>query len=323
MQGIILAAGRGKRLRPITLRRSKAMAPVLGEPIVERVMEDLVAQGVDDFVVVASPDDREIARHFGEKSELQARVQIVHQQERLGMAHALQCAAPQIHGDFVLSACDNLVAPEQIGRLMAAWHRSPRPNALLTLMPVKPEQVSKGAVVDMEGPWVTRIVEKPKPEEAISNIYSLPLYCFSPLVLDYLSEVRRSPRGEYELQDAIQMLIEREGQVSGVIIPERLTLTQPQDLLTINRHYLEKMAPPIHFTPRTIGQHTHLIPPLHVEGDTVIGRNCTIGPHVYVEQGCRIGRGVTLANAVVLHGTVVPDGATIQDEVVGPENGDA
>jgi NDP-sugar pyrophosphorylase family protein len=178
--------------------------------------------------------------------------------------------------------------------------------------------VSKGAVVDMEGRWVTRIVEKPRPEEAISNIYSLPLYCFTPRILDYASRVPRSPRGEYELQDAIQMLIEAEGRVSGVIIPGRLTLTKPQDLLTINRHYLESMAPPIHFAPKSLGQHTHLIPPLHVEGDTVIDRNCTIGPNVYVEQGCRIGRGVTLSNAVVLGGTVVPDGATIQDQVVGP-----
>jgi NDP-sugar pyrophosphorylase family protein len=117
------------------------------------------------------------------------------------------------------------------------------------------------------------------------------------------------------------MLIEREGHVSGVIIPGRLTLTQPQDLLTINHHYLEEMAPPIHFAPKTLGQHTHLIPPLHIEGDTAIGRNCTIGPHVYVEQGCRIGRGVTLTNTVVLGGTTVPDGATIENEVLGPENG--
>ncbi|MGD9048998.1 MAG: sugar phosphate nucleotidyltransferase [Anaerolineae bacterium] len=318
MQGVILAAGWGKRLRPITLRRSKAMAPVLGKPIVERVMEGLVAQGVDDFVVVASPDDRKLAHHFEQASELQARVRIVHQRKRLGMAHALNCAAPLIGGNFVLSACDNLVATDQIERLMAAWQQSPRPSALLTLMPVEPEQVSKGAVVDMEGRWITRIVEKPRPEEAISNIYSLPLYCFTPRILDYLSQVPRSPRGEYELQDAIQMLIEGEGRVSGVIIPGRLTLTEPQDLLTINQHYLENSMPPIHFAPRALGQHTHLIPPLHVNGDTVIGRNCTIGPNAYVEEGCRIGRGVTLRNAVVLGGTEVPDGATIRDRVVGP-----
>ena len=88
MQGIILAAGRGKRLRPITLERSKAMAPVLGKPIIERVMEGLVTQGVDEFVVVAGPDDQKLVHHFEQVSELQARVQIVHQRERLGMAHA-------------------------------------------------------------------------------------------------------------------------------------------------------------------------------------------------------------------------------------------
>lgn len=315
MQGIILAAGWGQRLRPITLNRSKAMAPVLGKPIVERVMEDLVASGVDEFVVVASPDDEEIVRYFREESELGATVHFAYQPERLGMANALQCATPHIHGDFVLSACDNLVPAHEVDRLLATWQRTPRPNAVLTLMPVTPEQVSRGAVVDMNGPWVTRIIEKPKPEEAISNIYSLPLYCFSSRILDYLPQVPRSPRGEYELQDAIQMLIEQEGRVSGVIVPSRLTLTEPQDLLTINRHYLEHMTPPIHFAPKTLGLNTHLIPPLRIDNDTVIGRNCTIGPHVYVESGCQIGDGVTIRNTVLLRESLVPDGAVLADQV--------
>jgi NDP-sugar pyrophosphorylase family protein len=315
MQGIILAAGWGQRLRPITLNRSKAMAPVVGKPIVERVMEDLVANGVDDFIVVASPDDHEIARYFREESELGASVRFAYQPERLGMANALQCAASLLHGDFVLSACDNLVPANQVGRLLATWQRTPRPNAVLTLMPVTPEQVSRGAVVDMNGPWVTRIIEKPRPEEAISNVYSLPLYCFSSRILDYLPHVPRSPRGEYELQDAIQMLIEQEGRVSGVIVPSRLTLTEPQDLLVINRHYLEHMTPPIHFAPKTLGLNTHLIPPLRIDNDTVIGRNCTIGPHVYVECGCRIGDGVTIRNTVLLRESIVPDGAILEDQV--------
>ncbi|HSR32337.1 MAG TPA: NDP-sugar synthase [Anaerolineae bacterium] len=315
MQGIILAAGWGQRLQPITLTRSKAMAPILGKPIVERVMEDLVANGIEEFVVVASPEDSEIAPYFQRESKLPADVRFVYQEKRLGTAHALQCAAPLIRGDFVLSACDNLVSSEQVARLLAASKGSNQPNAVLTLMPVEPEQVSKGAVVDMEGPWVTRIVEKPTPEEALSNIYSLPIYSFSPIILDYLPQVPRSPRGEHEVQDAIQMLIEREGRVSGVIIPSRLNLTNPEDLLTINRYYLENVAPPIHFEPRTLGLNTHLIPPLHVDSDTVIGRNCTIGPMVYVERGCQIGDGVKIQNAVILRNSIVPDGAIVEDQV--------
>ena len=89
MQGVTLAAGKGSRLQPITLTRSKAMVPILGKPVVERVMEDLAANGVDDFILVVSPDDRYITRYFRRESELNADVRFVYQPERLGMANAL------------------------------------------------------------------------------------------------------------------------------------------------------------------------------------------------------------------------------------------
>ncbi len=316
MQGVILAAGRGERLRPITLTRSKAMAPVVGKPIAERVMETLVANGVDDIVLVISPDDEEIIHHFDHESEIQATIRFAPQAERLGMAHALQCAAPLIKGDFILSACDNLVSEDHVGRILAAYHDASRPNAVLTLMLVEPAQVTKGGIVAIDGPWVTRIVEKPTPEEAPSNIYSLPLYCFSSRILDYLADVRPSPRGEYELQDAIQMLIDRDGRVRGVTISSRLALTNPEDLLAINQHYLAiggELAP---FAPRSVGRYTKLIPPLCIEPGTAIGAHCTIGPNVYVERDCQIGDWVTAQDAVILRGSTVPDRATLEKQVV-------
>jgi dTDP-glucose pyrophosphorylase len=77
------------------------------------------------------------------------------------------------------------------------------------------ERVGETGVVEMDGPWIKRIVEKPLPGQAPSGISSLPLYCFSPRILDYVPDVRLSTRGEYELQDAIQMLIDRAGRVGG------------------------------------------------------------------------------------------------------------
>lgn len=316
MQGVILAAGRGKRLRPITLTRSKAMAPVLGKPIVERVMETLIANGVDDFVVVISPDDSEIVRYFEQESEIQATIRFARQPERLGMANAVQCAAPLIESDFILSACDNLVSEAHLGRILGAWEDASRPNAVLTLMLVQPEQVTRGGVVAIDGPWVTRIVEKPTPAEAPSNIYSLPLYCFSSRILDYLAEVLPSPRGEYELQDAIQMLINRDGRVRGVTISHRLTLTRPQDLLTINQHYLAHSGDHAPFAPRAVGRYTKLIPPLCIEPGTAIGAHCSIGPNVYVERDCQIGDWAILEDVVILRGSTVPEGVTLQGQVI-------
>jgi NDP-sugar pyrophosphorylase family protein len=316
MQGVILAAGKGSRLQPITLKRSKAMVPILGKPIVERVMEDLAANGVDDFILVVSPDDRYITRYFRRESEIEADVRFVYQPQRLGMANALLCAAPLITDDFILSACDNLISAEHVGRMIRAWRTPPHPNAVLTLISVGPEWFGRTAFVEMDGPWVTRIVEKPSPEEAPSNISSLPLYGFSPHILEYLPQVPLSPRGEYELQDAIQMLIERDGRVCGVTVEQRLTLTSPADLLALNRHYLTNGDNRPQLAPYTVGPNTQLITPLRIESGTVIGENCVIGPNVYIERDCHIGDGVTIRNAVLLRESIVPDGATIEDWVV-------
>jgi len=316
MLGVFLAAGKGSRLQHITLRRSKAMLPILGKPMVERVMLDMVANGIQDIVLVVSPDDRYITHYFRRESEIKAEVRFVYQPQRLGMANALQCAAPLITDDFILSACDNLVSAEHVGRMIDAWQWPSKPNGILTLMQVEPERLGQTGIVEMDGPWIKRIVEKPKPEEAPSNISSLPLYCFSPRILEYLAQIQPSPRGEYELQDAIQMLIERDGRVGGVMCKRRLTLTNAADLLALNRHYLTHGVDRPQLAPQTVGPNTQLVTPLLIETGTVIGSNCVIGPNVYIERDCRVGDGVTLCNAVVLRETTVPDGATLVDQVV-------
>ena len=316
MQGVILAAGKGSRLHPITTSRSKAMLPVLGRPIVERVMESIAAHGVTDFVLVISPDDKEIVHYFQQECQLPANIQFVYQERRLGMADALNYAAPLIHEPFVLSACDNLVNSSHVGALIARF-QEPDVNAVLTLMEIPPSQLGRTGIVDMEeGGYITRIIEKPPPEEAPTNIASLPLYVFPTRLLEFLSEVPLSERGEYELQDAIQMLIDRVGKVAGVFIKSRLTLTGPEDLLAINRHYLVTGSDEPQLAPLTVGPGTHLITPLRIEKNVVIGPNCVIGPRVYIERDCRIGAGVTIKDAVVLRGSTIPDNALIIADVI-------
>jgi len=161
-----------------------------------------------------------------------------------------------------------------------------------------------------------RIVEKPKPEEAPSNVSSLPLYCFGHSVLGYLPEIKLSPRGEYELQDAIQMLIEREGHVRGVFVERRLTVTGPADLLNINRLYLLCGDDRPQLAPTTVGPNTRLVTPLHIESGVVIGADCTIGPNVYIERDCEIGTGSYLRDAVVLRDVKIAPGSRIVDQVV-------
>jgi NDP-sugar pyrophosphorylase family protein len=316
MQAVILAGGKGSRLHPITTNRSKAMLPVLGRPMVERVMEDLASCGIDDFILVVNPEDRPITRHFRSEARLQAEVRFAYQPKRLGMADALRWAAPLIESEFVLSACDNLTSSTHIARMLSAWVKTPRPEAVLTLMRMPPERLSSTGVVTLEGERVLAIVEKPAPGQAPSDIASLPLYIFSPAILELLDEVQPSPRGEYELQDAIQMLIERGWLARGVFTEKRLTVTSPADLLAINHHYLEHGESQPQIQPQSVGPNTRLVTPLYIEAGVTIGANCTIGPNVYIERDCRIGEGARLTKCVLLREALVPDGAEIVDQVI-------
>jgi NDP-sugar pyrophosphorylase family protein len=276
----------------------------------------LYENGVDDFILVVSPDDRHIVRYFHRECTIDADIRFVYQLERRGMANALEYAAPLISGKFILSACDNLVSKNDVGRLIAFMQREDIPNAALTLLPVEPDRLGSVGIVELDNEWVTRIVEKPKPNEAPSNISSLPLYAFTPKVLKYLPEVPVSPRGEYELQDAIQMLIDRDGKVGSILIDRRLTLTNAADLLFLNREYLTHGDGSPQLEPHTVGIRTQLITPLRIEKGTVIGENCVVGPNVYIEKDCHIGDGVILRNAVILRGVKVPSGSVVENQVL-------
>ena len=140
--------------------------------------------------------------------------------------------------------------------------------------------------------------------------------CFRRRILDLLPDVKLSARGEYELQDAIQMLIDRHGEVQYVFTAGRLTLTGPDDLLAINRHYLLNGHDHPQLAPYTVGKNTHLITPLRIEEGAVIGEGCVIGPRVYIERNCRIGDNVTIKDAVILRDAYVPDGAMVVGEVI-------
>ena len=314
MQVVILAAGRGSRLHPLTLDRSKAMLPIVGVPMVGRVLENLAACGLQDFIVVANPGDTELIRYF-ERQE-QNRVQLVFQSQACGAADALRCAVPRITGDFLLTACDNLVPLADMRGIVECWQSGAAPKGLLALLRLPSQEIYSSGIVELSGDWIRRIVEKPSPADAASNIASLPLYCFTPDLLEYIPRVQPSPRGEYELQDAIQMLIEHQGGVRGIYVQGRMTLTDAIDLLRLNRYFLAQQGDRPSPTWQVPPDKTRLIPPVFIEPGVSIASDCTIGPQAYLEAGCTVGEGATIQHSVVLRGAVIPTKAYIHEQVI-------
>jgi len=318
MQAVILAAGRGTRLHPITENRTKAMCPVVGKPMVERVMDTLIASGVREFILVISPDDQEIRDYFGNQSNSNPKIQFIEQVQQLGMGHALLQAAAYIKDDFILSSCDNLVDDSAIRRMLTMWVGYPPPNGILALLRVGPEELTRMGVVEMddEHSRILQIVEKPTLEEAPSNIGSVPIYMFSPKLLQYLRDVQPSPRGEYELQDAMQKLIAQDGDVFGLMLRDRIDLTHPDDLLRLNLKFLKIQDGCNQINTKNIGASTEFINPVHIQAKTSIGTDCLIGPNVFIERGATIGDGVRLKNCVVLRGSQIKAGVQINNQVI-------
>lgn len=327
MQGVILAAGKGKRLRPLSYLMSKAMSPVLGRPIIHHLIEDChAATGISDWIIVTSRNNEDIVRYFerdlegGRRIAEGIRVRFVYQTEPLGMAHALKFARPLLDGPFLLAACDTLYPRDHLREIHGA-HLRMKANATLSLMRIPVEQFAKTAIVAMDDAGlISRIIEKPTPEEAPSDMGSLPLYLFSGKVLPYLDEVPRSARGEYEIQNAIQMIADRDGGVRGVETRERYSLTSIEDLLDINLHYLRervggatdsgllKQYPGVRFTP-----------PVSVEAGAVIGEGSEIGPLAHIGRNVHIGASCRLREAVVLADTHVEDGCVAERQIFFPE----
>ena len=314
MQAAILAAGGGSRLHPLTLTRSKAMLPILGKPMIGRVMETIAGCGIRDFIVVASPHDRELI-HYLEQWQVES-IRLAFQSPARGAADALMRAAALIEGDFLLSACDNLVPLPDLQGMLDCWHSGVALKGMLALLPIPTQEISSAGIVELEGEWVVRIVEKPAVTDAPSNIASLPLYCFRPDLLEYLPRVQPSPRGEYELQDAIQMLIDELGGVRGITLQSRMTLTSADDLLALNRHFLALQGDHSIPLPHAFPSGTCLLPPVSIEPGAQIGAGCTIGPEAYLEAGCRLGDEVTIQRSVVLRGGDISAGANISGQVI-------
>ncbi len=235
---VILAAGSGKRLRPLTCFRSKAMMPVWGRPMVARVMDSLVANGFQDFVLVAAPSDREIARYVSSQAGRYGRVRLVMQASQRGSADALKQALPLLRGPFAVSACDSWLPPEQVALLLAGWQ--PTAQAVLGLMRLPWKQIAAASAVTTAGRNVTGIIEKPARGEAPSNLACLPLYLFNEGMPALLEQIEPSRRGEYEIPDAIQLAIERGETVLGVPLQQRRSLTTALDWLALNWFFMAR-----------------------------------------------------------------------------------
>jgi NDP-sugar pyrophosphorylase family protein len=307
---VILAAGRGSRLKEVTAARSKALAPIAGKPIIRWVIDSLQAAGISHFIVVGAPHDSELR----ELCAATPSTTWIAQSKPLGSADALKGVEALVPTRFLVCACDSIIPSQDIATLIEK--HSTDSSATLSVIEVAPETpLGARSVVTMQGDLITTIIEKPAPGERLSNLSSLPLYILTHEIFQEISSLTLSTRGEYELPEAFRELLRKGRIVKGVRATERFDLTDKNDLLALNQRFLLELSPTIQAHPSvTIPLTTTLIGPVLIEEGVTIGASTTLGPFVYLERGATVSAHVRLSRTIVLRGASVStdcDGAVV------------
>ena len=204
MQAVVLAAGKGTRLRPLTDDKPKVLVEVNGTPLIEDVFDNLIDAGASELIVVVGYKAEQIIDRYGDEYR-DTPITYTHQREQLGLAHAILQAEPHIDGDFMLMLGDNVFR----GNLkdVANRQKEDRADAAFLVEEVPYEEASRYGVLDTnEYGEVTEVVEKP--DDPPSNLVMTGFYTFTPAIFHACHLVQPSDRGEYELPDAIDLLIQ-------------------------------------------------------------------------------------------------------------------
>ena len=324
MKAVILAAGEGNRMRPLTYTRPKVMLPLANKPILEHLLIELKKAGVKDFTIVVGYHGETIRQHFGDGARWGVSIDYVTQRKQLGTAHAVKMVEGFVKGKFLLANGDVLLKAEDIEKIMA------KHNVTLSLIEMK--DTKDLGVVEVVGNKIKAIHEKvAKPP---SNLVNAGVYLLTPEIFSAIARTEKSPRGEYELTDSLQILLGEDNPISWVKIDQWLNLSYPWDLLTANESLMAGIEEQRLGTVEenavlkgrvSIGKGTTVRANSYIQGPVIIGDNCDIGPNCFIRpstaigDNCHIGGAVEVKNSIVMQGSKIPHHNYIGDSIIGEE----
>ena len=329
MKALILSGGKGTRLRPLTYTGAKQLVPVANQPILWYGIQSIVAAGITDIGIIISPETgAEIKARTGDGDRFGARITYILQEQPKGLAHAVKIARPFVaDSPFVMYLGDNVIERDLNPFLQVFKEHSL--DALILLREVANPSAFGVAKVDDKG-RVLQLLEKPKVPP--SNLALVGIYFFSPTIHDAIARIQPSARGELEITDAIQNLIDSHEQVeSRKLTGWWLDTGKKDDLLEANRIILDtaSVAEMLGETDTEsqiigwvkIGPGSKVVR-CTIRGPAIIGRNCHL-ENCFIGPYSSIADGVTLIEADLEHSVILQDAKVegihhrIVDSVIG------
>ncbi len=326
MKGLILSGGKGTRLRPLTFTQAKQLVPVANKPVLFYGIEALRDAGIRDIGIIVGDTRDEIREACGDGGRWGVRITYIEQMQPLGLAHAVLVAREFLGRDtFVMYLGDNILK-SGITSLVETF-QARKPNSLILLTPVP--DPSMFGVAELEGGRVARLVEKPK--EPRSNLALVGVYMFDERIFEAAGAIKPSGRGELEITDAIQYLVDRGYEVQPHLVSGWWKDTgKIEDILEANRFILEDMGGRIEGrvdeASRTNGnvviEAGAVVRNSTIRGPAIIGHETEItdsyvGPFTSIQPRCRIVR-TEIEHSIVLEGSEIVDvGARIDQSLIG------
>jgi len=300
------------------------MLPIANKPILEHLLVEAAKADIKEFIFIVGYHDEQVRNYFGDGSKWEVSISYCTQRKQLGTADALRMVEGLVDGNFLMINGDIIVNQKEINSLTS------RNDNIMSVIEV--EDTEDLGLVELSEDRVVRIYEKVgKPP---SNLANAGLYLFTPDIFKAISQTQKSPRGEYELTESLQLLIDQGHPISCQRIEYWLDISFPWDLLPANELLLAAITPQnlgeveenvVIKGIVSIGEGTILRSGSYIVGPVVIGRDCEIGPNCYIRpctsigDGCHIGSAVEVKNSIIMRGSKIPHHNYVGDSIIGEE----
>ena len=330
MKAIILSAGEGSRMRPLTLTKPKTMLPVAGKPIIQYNIEYLRDNGITDILLIVRYKEEIVRNYFGDGSDFGVNISYKTQKDFLGTANAISYAKDFIDDSIIVLNGDIILDDEIIHEIIKKYNYL-TPDTLMLLTEV--DDPSAFGVVEIEDGNIKRIVEKPKPGEAPSNLVNCGIYIFNEDIFDKIDKTEVSERGEYEITDSLSLQIQDNKTVIGhETSKEWVDVGRPWELIEVNEELISNLKTEIKGTVEEgvsihgevfLDEGSIIKSGVYIEGNVYIGKNCDIGPNSYIRgntyfgDNVHVGNAVEIKNSIIMENTNVSHLSYVGDSVIG------
>lgn len=330
LKAIILSAGEGSRMRPLTLTKPKTMLPVAGKPIIQYNIESLRDNGITDILLIVRYKEEMVRNYFGDGSDFGVNIFYKTQKDFLGTANAISYGEDFIDDSIIVLNGDIILDDEIIHEIIKKYNYL-IPDTLMLLTEV--EDPSAFGVVEIENGNIKSIVEKPKREEAPSNLVNAGIYIFNKDIFDKIRKTEISERGEYEITDSVSLQIKDNKTVIGhKTSKDWIDVGRPWELIEVNEDLIGKLKTEIKGTIEDgafihgevfLDEGSVIKAGVYIEGNVYIGKNCDIGPNSYIRgntyfgDNVHVGNAVEIKNSIIMENTNVSHLSYVGDSVIG------